>query len=326
MLFNPEEDKRAAGLMELFDGHCDTISRCYGDCGHLRERNGQLDLKRTACFRPYAQFFALFADDDPIPQRMTFSEVFCKQYALFCREMELNCDLVDFCRTGAQAKKAFRAGKAAAFLSVEGAEMLNCNLCNLEDAFCKGVRAVNLTWNRANTLSGSNCEEPERGLSMQGKAFVRRMQHLGMLVDVSHLSPRGFWDVMELAEKPIFASHSNASAVYVCRRNLTDHQFTAIIKNGGVAGLCMYTDFLGEHATLDTVIAHLEHFLELGGEKNISIGGDWDGCHKLPQGINGIQDMDKLWNRMLQRNYKETLIRDIFFINLMRVVNEVCTM
>lgn len=312
--------------MELFDGHCDTISHCYEHGGHLRKRDGHLDLTRTASFRRYAQFFALFGDDAAVKRGTPFPQIFKEQYALFCEEMEVCRDIVQFCRTGVQAGDAFGQGKAAAFLSVEGAELLDCDLNHLEEAYHMGVRAINLTWNRANALSGSNCEETERGLSKQGKAFVRRMQELGMLADVSHLSDPGFWDVMELAEKPIIASHSNARAIHFCQRNLTDQQFTAIIGNGGVTGLCMYADFLGEDAGLDTVVAHLEHFLSLGGENNISIGGDWDGCRKLPQGMDGIQDMGKLRDRLLRRNYNEALIGAVFYSNLMRVVNEVCTM
>lgn len=313
-------------MMELFDCHCDTISRCWRSGGHLREASGHLDLKRAAAFRRYGQFFALFADDDDTEGGKTFPQIFKAQYAFFNREMAKSRDLAEFCRTGEQAEAAFAQGKAAAFLSVEGAELLGCSLRGLEDAFAKGVRAVNLTWNRANLLSGSNCQEPERGLSVQGRAFVRRMQELGMLVDVSHLSDPGFEDVMELAEKPVIASHSNARSLCSCQRNLTDRQFAGIIKTGGVAGLCMYADFLGEHASLDAVLAHLEHFLSLGGEKNIAVGGDWDGCARLPRGINGIQDMERLYELLLRRNYSQALIGAVFYTNIMRVVKEVCSM
>lgn len=84
--------------------------------------------------------------------------------------------------------------------------------------------------------------------------------------------------------------------------------------------------FLGERADVDTVVAHLEHWLELGGEQNVCLGGDLDGCSLLPEGIKGIQDLDRLWERLLQRNYSEALLRALFFENLMRVVSEVCTM
>ena len=312
--------------MKLFDGHCDTIYRCFNQGGGLQQSAGHLDLLRTRKYERYAQFFALFADWDELKPGESLGQVYQGQYRLFLQEMEHNSDLVSFCRTMGEAGEAFTQGKSAAFLSVEGADLLDCDLDKLEEAYRLGVRAVNLTWNHSNALSGTNVEEKDRGLSEQGKAFTCRMQTLGMLVDVSHLSDPGFWDVMALAVKPVFATHSNARTVCFDTRNLTDEQFTAIIKNNGVAGLNMYSGFLGEKADLDTVLRHLEHFFSLGGEENVALGGDWDGCPALPEGIAGIQDMDKLYELLLRNNYSETLVRGVFFTNMQRVVSEVCGM
>ncbi len=309
----------------LFDGHCDTICRCLEEGGNFRRNNWHLDLDRTAFFGPYAQFFAIFGDTTTEPG-LPLRRLFQKEYDIFQREMAANGDLAVHCRTAKEADAAFRAGKCAAFLSVEGAELLDCDPERLEEAFRLGVRAVNITWNHANILSGSNAEEKGRGLSEQGKEFVRKMNQLGMLVDVSHLSDPGFWDVAELCKGPFIASHSNARAVFSAPRNLTDGQFTAIIEHHGVAGLNMFADFLGEDPDYDTVISHLEYFLSLGGEKSVAIGGDWDGISKMPRGMSGIQDMAELYERLLRRNYSEALVRDVFFNNLMRVVSEVCTM
>lgn len=311
--------------MDLFDGHCDTLLKCYLEGGRLRNGPGHLDLERTLKFGRYAQFFAIFGSPEEMPGRPLW-EVFLEQSALFQRELEANADLAAFCRTGAEAESAAAQGKAAAFLSVEGAELLDCDLGKLRRAYDLGVRAVNLTWNYANRLSGANAEEPDRGLSNEGKAFVREMDRLGMLVDVSHLSDPGFWDVVEVSARPIVATHSNSRSVFFDRRNLTDEQFTAIIKKNGVAGLNMYAGFLGASPGLETVIAHLEHFLALGGEGHVAIGGDWDGCSRLPEGMDGIQDMDRLYEALLRRNYSESLLQGIFYTNLMRVVNEVCSM
>ena len=311
--------------MEVFDGHCDTILRCYLEGGGFRERPGHLDLTRTRKFSRYAQFFACFGEPEDMPGRPLW-EVFQEEVALFRREMEQNADRVVFCRSGREAEAAFAGGRAAAFLSAEGAELLDCDLDKLRQAHAWGVRAVNLTWNHANDLSGSNAEETDRGLSAQGRAFVDQMGRLGMLVDVSHLSDPGFWDVAERVDGPFLASHSNSRAVFSHPRSLTDAQFTAIIDHNGVAGLNLYARFLGERADVDTVVAHLEHWLELGGEQNVCLGGDLDGCSLLPEGIKGIQDLDRLWERLLQRNYSEALLRALFFENLMRVVSEVCTM
>lgn len=311
--------------IDLFDGHCDAVYLRWREGGSLRRNDRQLDLERLGAYRRGAQFFALWCDTAELPGRAP-EEILRAQYRLFRRELEENRDVVTLCRTGAEAGAAFAAGKIAAFLSVEGAELLGCGTEGLEEAYALGVRAVNLTWNHANALSGSHLEEPERGLSARGRDFVRRMEALGMLADVSHLSDRGFWDVAELLDGPFFASHSNARSIFFHSRNLTDAQFTAIIDHGGVAGLNLYADFLGERADLDTAIAHLEHWLALGGGASIALGADFDGCGRLPAGIAGVQDMDRLWNRLLQRNYDEALLRALFFENLMRVVNRVCTM
>ena len=311
--------------MRIFDGHCDTILRCYENGGRFRKNGGHLDLERMGRYGNYAQFFAIFVSKEEAAGKPLF-RIFQEEYALFHREMSANADLAVHCRTAEEAEAAWKKGRAAAFLSVEGAELLDCDEHKLERAYELGVRAVNLTWNYENALSGSNAEAPEKGLTERGRAFVERMQALGMLVDVSHLSDPGFWDVMALAKKPVFASHSNARALCGHKRNLTDAQFTAIIGNHGVAGLNMCPDFLGEDPDQDTAVAHIEHWFSLGGEKSVSLGGDWDGIARTPRDVRGIQDLDSLAQRLLRMNYREEQVQDLFCNNLMRVVREVCTM
>lgn len=320
----------------LFDAHCDTLSRNVSTKhpfyagGDLRRNSGHLDLERLhTAFAPAAQFFAVFdtwSDEKGRKVKSLYSS-FQAQYALFARSMEENAGLVSLCRTASEAESTQAGGKIAAFLSVEGGELLDCDEEKLEDAWKKGVRMVNLTWNFENALSGSNAEAPEKGLTERGRAFVLQMQKLGMIVDVSHLSDPGFWDVAELSQAagvPFIASHSNARAVCPHKRNLTDEQFTAIIENQGVAGLNLCDRFLAQAPTLDDAVAHIEHFLALGGENNVAIGGDWDGCDLCP-GVEQITDLGLLYERLLRRNYSESLVRAIFYDNLMRVVREVCT-
>jgi membrane dipeptidase len=246
---------------------------------------------RAGAYCPYAQFFALWAPPDLIAREGNES-VFRREYRVFRREIKKNEDKIAHCRTMEEARRAAATGKAAAFLSVEGAQLLGCSTENLGRAWRLGVRAINLTWNRSNVLSGAHDHEPERGLSPEGRVFVLEMQRLGILVDVSHLSERGFWDVMELAKRPVLASHSNARALKNHTRNLTDRQFTAIIKTGGVAGLNLYAGFLGNAPTVETALDHIEHFLDLGGAKHLCLGFDLDGgsCDTRSSGIRGIED------------------------------------
>jgi len=310
----------------LFDAHCDTISAIAlysGGC--LRENKLHVDLMRAGAYRPYAQFFALWAPPDLIAQEGNKS-VFCREYRVFQREMKINEDKIVHCRTMEEARRAAAAGKAAAFLSVEGAQLLGCSLQGLRTAWRLGVRAINLTWNRSNILSGAHDHEPERGLSHAGRLFVLEMQKLGILVDVSHLSERGFWDVMELAKRPVLASHSNARALKNHTRNLTDRQFTAIIETGGVAGINLYAGFLGNDPSVDEALDHIEYFLDLGGAKHICLGFDLDGCDTLPAGFRGIEDAYLLYDGLLRRNWNETVARDIFYHNLERAVESACNM
>lgn len=308
--------------MKVFDGHCDTISRAWYTGTGIRRTDGHLDLERMHTCGQWAQFFALFMVKDRAEKPMW--DIFQEQYQVFQREMAANADLVVQCRTAEDIENAWAAGKSAALLSVEGAELLECGLEHLEEAHELGARAVNLTWNFENAFSGSNAQGSGHGLTAAGKDFVRRMGELGMLVDVSHLSDPGFWDVAELGAGPIFASHSNARAVCGHRRNLTDEQFVALVKSGGVAGLNLCDEFVGEEPTVDDLIAHIEHWFSLGGEENVSLGGDWDGIEKMPQGMTDIRDVEGLAQRLLRMNYPEDRVNGLLYGNLLRVVRAVC--
>ncbi len=311
-------------MIPMFDAHCDTLSYLLDHpSATLEKSNGQLDLERMAGYAPCAQFFAVFHDRAVTGRPMW--ERFTQQVALFDRLMGQYSSRIAHCRNAAQAEQAARQGKVAAFLSVEGAELLECSEQRLQQACEMGIRAVNLTWNHANALSGSHKDEPERGLSARGRSFVYRMRQLGMLIDVSHLSDPGFWDVMECAPGPVMASHSNARSVFFHTRNLTDSQITAIIKGRGVIGLNLYEAFVGCPPTgVDTVLAHLERMLELGGGKTVALGGDWDGADPLAGGFSDVSHWRTLYEAMVRRNYPGQLIEDLFYNNMMRIVREVC--
>lgn len=308
----------------LFDGHCDTLYKLMTTPEqHLTDSDGQWSLNRCERFGPQAQVFAVFADSaQPDAQAQA-----AWQIERMRQECQYAPEHIALCTTGDQAEEAMRQGKLAAFLSVEGAELLDCSLDGLRWAYDQGVRIVHPTWNYANALSGSHGDQPERGLSQQGKTFVQEMKRLRMLVDVSHLSQRGFWDVVELIQGPFLASHSNSQSAFFHTRNLTDTQFTAIMKYRGVVGLNAYARFLGEvPVTAATLRKHLEHFLALGGTENVALGGDWDGCDELPNGYTGIWNWADFYEELLRCNYTESLVRDLFFNNLMRTVNTVCIM
>ena len=193
----------------------------------------------------------------------------------------------------------------------------------LEDLYLIGFRMVSLTWNEQNSLAGS-CQTGG-GLTDIGREFVKEAQRLGMIVDVSHLSDEAFWDIMEMTEAPIVASHSNSRAICDVSRNLTDDMFRHLCKSGGVAGLNQYSKFVGEKPDLDTVCDHVLHFLEMDPDgEHIALGADLDGCEELTAGFEGVQSYPALAQRMLDRGISEPLIRNIFWNNALGVMERCC--
>ncbi len=319
-----------------FDAHCDTIHRCqtaglpyreswpelceyYEAAQCLRKSGGHIDLERTAGFSRYAQVFALYQDPELLPPGSSMEQQGELLYHRFLREMEENEDRILPCRTGRQVDEAVAAGKAAALLSMEGADLIGCDPEQVAVAARWGVRLLNPVWNHPNALSGTNCRDSERGLSPRGADFIRRLEAHEIYVDVSHISDPGFWDVIRLAQRPVVASHSNSRALCPHPRNLTDDMFRAIRDSGGVVGLNLYRDFVGDER-METLLRHVEHFLALDGEKTLCIGGDLDGCEALAGGMEGIQDVPRLWQALEERGYPERLLEDIFWGNLRRIL------
>jgi len=278
-----------------FDAHCDTLSRCLKEGQPLARNRDHLDLQRLSAYEPMGQVFALFANSAGLT--------------------EAEC----FCRVTAQAETFLRAKRETpvrmknCWLSLEGAELIGCDPERLPLLKGWGVRWINLTWNHENTLAGPHTTN--KGLTPAGRDFVRRTKELGILMDVSHLSDRSFWDLADLAEGPFLASHSNSRALCGHSRNLTDEMAREIIAHRGFIGINFYPAFLGEGAWLDSIAAHFEHFLELGGEDCLGTGSDFDGAD-LPEDVSGVEVMPRIWEALYRRNHSAALIEKLAYGNL----------
>ena len=156
-------------------------------------------------------------------------------------------------------------------------------------------------------------------MSPLGRDFIRELESFGIYADVSHLSDAAFWDLVRMANRPIVASHSNSRALCPHPRNLTDDQFCAIRDTGGVVGMNFYLHFVGD-ASMDSFLRHMEHFLDLDGEKTICMGGDFDGCEELAAGLRDVQDVPKIYQALKDRGYSDALLEDLFWNNLMRLL------
>lgn len=293
-----------------FDAHCDTLSVLHsrGAEWSLGANAAEVDIDRLSAYSPAAQVFAIWGGH------------YEEKLALLRRSLARDGRAV-LCRTAEEVRKANAAGKVAALLSVEGAEILGCSIERLREARERdGLAMINLCWNSDNALCGAAMDSGS-GLTDAGRAFVRAAQDVGVAVDLSHASERTFWDVLEIAEKPVIASHSNAAALSSeFPRNLTDEQFTALVKCGGGAGLNLCADFIGLGRDIGACCAHIEHFLALGGEKSLFLGTDFDGIAAVPRGLYGVQDMWKLYEALLERGHSEELVQDIFYGGLLRIL------
>lgn len=301
--------------MNYFDLHCDTASECYQNRLGLYSNGLHISLEKTEKFGRWAQVFAVWITDE------LRGEAAFRHFTAVCRDFkeklrQAGRDAPVLCTDGEALQRANGEGRNMALLSIEGAAALGGELAHLDAAYEEGVRMITLTWNGPNEL-GDGCMTPQAdGLSRFGKEAVRRMGELGVTVDVSHLSEKGFWDVARLARGPFVATHSDSKSVQDHPRNLTDDQFREIVRCGGLVGLNLYAPFVGGAGGISDLLRHAERFLSLGGEKTLAIGADFDGCD-LHAEIRGVEDMDQLYAAMRDRFGQKTA-DDIFFNNAYR--------
>lgn len=309
----------------VFDLHCDTALALLGEdlnqAGSLRANAGQVDLDRAGKLGGYAQCFACFTS--PLMEaenHISPTVMFEREIATIQREIDRNKDRIALCYTPEEVAENQKRGLMSAILTIEGPAGFGFDPELLESLFLAGFRISTLGWNEQNPLIGSHLTGG--GLTDLGKAYVQNAQALGMLVDVSHCSDEGFWDIVKITGAPIIASHSNSRAVWNHSRNVTDDMFRAIRETGGVVGINEYAAFLGENATLDTVCDHILHFMEMDPEgKHIALGGDLDGCSQLPQGFTGVDSYQSLAERLLERGLTEQNVMDIYWNNALGVMS-----
>ena len=307
----------------VFDLHCDTVNELISledrDNSSLRANQAHIDLERAMSLCGYAQCFACFTTSN-MPYNPV--DVFEKQLSKIFKEIEKNHDLIRLAYTADDIENNLSSGLMSAILTLEGTAGFGFDPALLEDLSKIGFRICSLGWNEKNPLTGS-CVTGG-GLTDRGREFVNELQRLGMIVDVSHISDDGFWDVMDITNGSVIATHSNSRNLCDVNRNLTDDMFRAICATGGVAGINLYPAFLGKGASIDTACDHVFHFLELDPEgKHIALGGDLDGIDALPDGFLGIQDYIKLSERLLERGLSENMIHDIFWNNALEVMRHV---
>ena len=302
----------------VFDAHCDTISRILDTKQDLNRNTCHLDLKRMQKYKGYIQFFAawiapVYAPHSSLKRGLQIIDELYMQVGK-------NREMIEVVTSHKEALEAVNNNKVAAFISVEGGEVLHGDIRVLRMLYRMGVRSLCLTWNRRNEIAdGVSEEQTNSGLTNFGTEVVKEMNRLGMIIDVSHLSTAGFWDVIHTTTQPVMASHSNSRELCGHKRNLSRQQFEAIIKNDGMVGINFCPEFLrdGGNAGMVDIIKHIEYFMSLGGENHIGFGADFDGIDETPANIKGVEDIEGILNELLRLNYSQEQVEKIASGNFM---------
>ena len=312
----------------VFDLHCDTALELLGRHDRperrLRKNDCHIDLERAGKLGGYCQCFACFTTPAMMEwMKVSPVTVFEKEIAILQKNLWENRDVIAQAFTAVDVEKNLRNGIMSAIFTIEGPAGFGFDPALLENLYQIGFRITSLGWNEKNPLAGSNVTGG--GLTDAGREYVKEAQRLGMIVDVSHISDEAFWDIMDITQAPIVATHSNSRAVCDHSRNLTDEMFLEICKTGGVVGFNQYDAFVGENADFNKVGDHFLHFMELDPEgKHIALGGDLDGCDTLPKGFSGVESYPNLADHLLTRGISEENLYDIYWNNALGVMKRCC--
>ncbi len=355
----------AGGYSEMppvFDGHNDTLLAIYlpergggrsfferGEAGHLdlpRAREGGFGGGFFACWTPpdpksgWTEESALTLTEDGYvvgeapPLDPTYARETAGELARTLSALEAeSAGRMRIVRTAEELALCLRDGVLAAVLHFEGAENLGPDPGALEELYDAGLRSLGLVWSRPNAYGhGVPFRFPASpdtgpGLTQAGRALVGECNRLGVLVDLSHLNERGFWDVAELTEAPLVATHSNAHALCPTTRNLTDGQLDAIRDSDGMVGVNFAVAFLREDGQdeedtpLETVVRHIDYLVERIGIEHVGFGSDFDGA-KVPRDVGDASGLPKLLGALRDRGYGADALRKLSYENWVRVLRE----
>lgn len=310
----------------VVDAHCDTLTVLQEQKRELGPLSqvGHIDLSRLKDGGVNVQFFAIFihpmfGEQKGIERTLEIIDLFYRQLAQYDQQLAL-----------ASSKKSIeqivQQGKIAAVLSIEGGEALGGKIHMLNIYHKLGVRCLTLTWNGRNSLAdGVNEDRTKGGLTRFGIEVVEKMNQLGMLIDVSHLSSYGFWDVLSVSTKPVLATHSNCATLCSHQRNLTDQQIISLADKGGVIGLTLVPQFISANKpSLERYLDHIDYVVNLiGNTKHIGIGTDFDGVDKTLPELSDCSQLSLITEGLSKRGYDKIDIENILGGNLLRVFGEV---
>lgn len=336
--------------LPVFDGHNDTLLKLEIEAFQGKDRSffeksgdGHLDLPRAKEGGFAGGLFAMFVPSNPEqdfsrrfdprdqrnyqPVSQPLAHSFTKRLWDRAEELEQEGDgEVVICRSPEDIRRAMESDKLAVSLHIEGAEAIDTEFYELETFYKRGLRSLGLVWSRENAFGyGVPMAHPHSpdigpGLTGAGRDLVRACNQLGILVDVSHLNEKGFWDVARITDRPIVASHSNVHALSPNSRNLTDKQLDAIKESGGLVGINFFVGFLRSDGAfnratpLDVIADHAAYLVDRVGEDCVAFGSDFDGC-ATPKDLDDAAALPRLLEALADRGFDSATLEKIAWKN-----------
>lgn len=344
-------------MIPIFDGHNDTVLLHVQDPERdffSRQSDGHLDYVRAKEGGLAGGFFAVWPPSPEVPSAVTaltedlandleppiapIDAAGAVRYteSAVAQLLRWNADPAGRFRlvtSAAQLEEAIAAGVFAAIMHFEGAEAIGGDLSALDVYYAAGLRSLGLVWSRPNLFAeGVPFHFPASpdtgpGLTVYGQALVRRCNQLGIMLDLSHLNERGFWDVATISDAPLVATHSNAHAVCASTRNLTDEQLRAVRDSGGVVGLNFATGFLapngkyGPELPLSVMVKHVDHLVEHLGVNGVAFGSDFDGAG-ISAEIGDAAGLPRLLEALSTAGYDREALEKLAYRNWLRVLSD----
>jgi len=328
----PQEDD-----FYVIDGHCDTLMRCTrrgmnasgsDDAWDFFSENerAHIDLPKLKKGHVACQFMAIFLEDDQILDGPEHANRMIDAFQNLLEDPRAK-DRFLFAKNATDIKKAIEKKQVSAFLSIEGAEALGSSLDTLDAMHQRGVRALGLTWNRTNAFGRGQKGQGTDGLTPLGKKLVEKMADMRMIIDVSHLSEEGFWEVSDIHRGPFIASHANARSIVDHQRNLSDEQIRAIADHGGAIGCVFVPYFVSkdpQECNLDALLKHVDHIIRKGGIDTCALGSDFDGFSSTQNSvIENASEYPLIYHALRKRGYNRYDTQKILGANMLRVISEV---
>ena len=286
----------------IVDGHCDTLQRAFDENLSIFNTKFDFNMTNAEFVKPYIQFLASFINtkyDIGNTAYVRVNEMLDKFYKEYNENKNADIVLID---TKSDLQKIINEGKIGILLTIENGAALSGNLaCG---AFTKN----------------------DTGLTTKGRKCIKLMNNLGMIVDVSHISRKSFFDIINITDKSVIATHSCVNSLCENKRNLTDEQIKLIAKCKGMIGVCFYKEFLSnnKYVTIDNVVDHIEYISNLVGSEFVGIGSDFDGMENedKPQDLKSVLDIKKIEEKLEKRGFSPKEINNIMGENYIRILNE----